>query len=48
MTKLTVESTWKEILEELLKLEAELDRLRGPLPQQGESKNEWIARLNKQ
>ena len=47
MTKLTVESTWAEILEELLKLEAEFDRLRLPLPQKDETQNDWITRLNK-
>ena len=47
MTNLTVESTWAEILEELLKLEAELDRLRLPLPQKGETQNDWITRLNR-
>ena len=47
MTNLTVESTWAEILEELHRLEAELDRLRLPLPQKGESQNDWIARLNR-
>jgi len=47
MTNLTVNSTWAEILAELHQLEAELDKLRLPLPQKGESQNEWITRLNK-
>jgi len=48
MTNLTVESTWAEILEELLKLEAELEEYKRRtqiLPTQEETWDQWTSRI---
>ena len=45
MTKLTVESSWKEIHAELLQLEAEITRLREIYPKALESFDQWCDRL---
>jgi len=45
MTKLTVNSSWADIYTELLRLEAEIDRLREPYPKKDESFDQWCDRL---